>query len=204
MPTETDVMLAAEIKGVFERLSADIRDSNLRQADAINGVARDLGSFRVEVAKELGTINADLGSFRVEVAKDLGELRTGVAKDLGAINTNLEGFRGRTETSFKVAVWGISLAAVSLLGGFGFALTLTWRAAHVDAAVTELREHAKEQDARISELIKLGAVQPSVHRGPTPPIPPDGSRGSSNVGPPPLDENKKAQGPDRKRQGNGG
>lgn len=153
MPTETDVMLAGEIKGVFERLSADIRDSNLRLADAINGVARDLGTFRVEVAK------------------DLGELRTGVAKDLGAINTNLEGFRGRTETSFKVAVWGTTLAVGSLLGGFGFALSLTWRAAHVNAAVAELREHAKEQDARITKLIELRdeGQKPPSRPAPLPP-----------------------------------
>ncbi|MGO9923897.1 MAG: hypothetical protein ACLQIB_55515 [Isosphaeraceae bacterium] len=49
---EANRQLAAEIKVAFERVSGELRESNHRVADAINSVARDLGNFRVEVAKD--------------------------------------------------------------------------------------------------------------------------------------------------------
>ncbi len=90
---EANRLLASEIKGVFDRLSADLRDSSQGLAGAIREVGKDLASFRVETAKELGAINTNLGSFRIEVAKELGDLRTQVAKELSTINAELGNFR---------------------------------------------------------------------------------------------------------------
>jgi hypothetical protein len=57
---EANRELASEIKDIFKSLSAELRESNHRLTESINGVARDLGNFRVEVAKDLGVINTNL------------------------------------------------------------------------------------------------------------------------------------------------
>jgi hypothetical protein len=80
-----------------EYLAEQIKEANQRHDEVNNRLADEI--------RELGHKFDD---FRVEVAKELG-----------SINANLEGFRGRTDTSWKVAVWAISMAtivAISLIG----------------------------------------------------------------------------------------
>jgi hypothetical protein len=123
---ESNRQLATEIKGVFERLSIEIRDSNQRLTDAINRVASDLANFRVEVAKELGAINA-----------------------------SLEAFKARTESSLSVARWAVAVSVPILVGLVVWSYSAYERAVRIEDSVTSLREHAKEQDARIAKLIEL-------------------------------------------------
>ena len=56
----------------------------------------------------------------------------------GAINANLEGFRGRTETAFRVAVWGISVATTVAIAVIGCVITGTWYAAKLDSRVERI------------------------------------------------------------------
>ena len=183
--------LAEEIKRVFERSTADTRESNQRMADAINRVATDLSNVRVEIAKELRESNqrlsdaiirvtADLGNFRVEIAKelgvinaDLGNFRVEIAERLGAINANLEGFRGRTENSLAVARWAITVSVPVLLGLVIWSYSAYERAVRIEDSVTALKDsvtalkdHAKDQDARIGKLIEL---QTPNRKPPSPP-----------------------------------
>lgn len=164
---EANRQLAAEIKDVFERLSSEmresnnrlaagLRESNLRLAEAINGVAKDLGSLRVEVAAELRESNLRLVEAINGIAKDLGSLRVEVAKDFGAVNASLEAFRARTETSFKVAVWGVTLAVGTILAGVGSAVGITWYAAKLDSRVEQVERRVEET---ISAAERPGAVK---------------------------------------------
>jgi hypothetical protein len=61
------------------------------------------------------------------------DFRVEITEKLGAINANLEGFRGRTETAFRVAVWGISVAATVAIAGIGAVIAGTWYAAKLDS-----------------------------------------------------------------------
>jgi hypothetical protein len=162
---ESNRRLGDEIKGAFDRATSELRDSNLRLTDAINGVKGDLGNFRVEVAKDLGNINA-----------------------------TLQGFQGRTETSFKVAARGSLIAIATALGLFGATITGAWYAGHVDAAVSAMREHAKEQDARIAELIKMQQVRETLLKK-TSPVPPYNLEPVPEYNPGVRDPNSSAVGP---------
>jgi hypothetical protein len=134
---ESNRQLTEEIKRVFERLSAETRESNHRLADAINRIAGDLGNLRVEIAK-----------------------------DLGAINTNLESFKGRTETSLSVARWVVAVSVPILPGLVIWSYSAYERAIHIEDSVTALKDHAKEQDARIAKLLELH--DPNKSKSPSP------------------------------------
>jgi hypothetical protein len=90
-------------------LAEEVRESNRRLAEAIHDLRGNFSDFRVEIAEKLG-----------------------------AINGNLESFRGRTETSFKVAVWGISMATVIAISVIGAVIAGTWYAAKLDSRVMQL------------------------------------------------------------------
>jgi hypothetical protein len=62
-PTELltgDVNELREANRANREIVAELREANHRLTESINGVARDLGNFRVEIAKELEVINANL------------------------------------------------------------------------------------------------------------------------------------------------
>jgi hypothetical protein len=154
---ESHRQFAGEIKGVFERLSAEMRDSNQRLTDAIGGLSRDFSNFRVEVTRELGTINVNLEKNRVETAKELG-----------TINTNLESFKGRIETSLKVATWTLGVAVPILLGLVYWSYTATERAVRIEDSILALRDHAKAQDSRIDKLLDFRGTIEKEHRPQSP------------------------------------
>jgi hypothetical protein len=97
-------------------LADEVRESNRRQAEV-----------NERLADEIHELNRNFNDFRVEIAEKLG-----------AINTNLERFQGRTETSFKVAVWGISVATAALISITSAAIAGAWYASKLDSRVQQL------------------------------------------------------------------
>ena len=77
-----------------------------------------------------------------ELRRDFHEFRVEVAEKLGSIQSSLEGFRGRTETTVKVAVWSIGLASLVALSLVGSVITVTWYAAKLDFRVGQLESRA--------------------------------------------------------------
>lgn len=120
-------------------------------ASEIHELRRDFQDFRVEVAEKLGSIQVEvaerLASIQVEVAKNLGSMRVDIVEKLGSIQNSLEGFRGRTETSFRVAIWGIGIASVVALSVVGSVIAGTWYAAKLDSRVQQLESHASVDHA---------------------------------------------------------
>src|SRR4051794_36195838 len=90
-------------------LAEEVRESNRRLAEEVHNLRADFADFRVEVSEKLGSINA-----------------------------NLEGFRGRTDTAFKVAGWGVTLAAGVALSVVGSVIAGTWYAAKLDSRVGQV------------------------------------------------------------------
>ena len=72
------------------------------------------------------------------MTRNFNDFRVEVTEKLGAINTNLERFQGRTETSFKVAVWGISVATAAAITIVGAAIAGTWYASKLDSRVQQV------------------------------------------------------------------
>jgi hypothetical protein len=54
------------------------------------------------------------------------------------ISSNLAGFQGRTETSFKVAVWGIGVATTVALSVIASVAAGAWYASKLDSRVTHV------------------------------------------------------------------
>ena len=77
-----------------------------------------------------------------------GQFRVDVAERLGSIQASLEGFRGRTETGFKVAIWGIGLASVVAISVIGSVIAGTWYAAKLDSRVQQLESRAPVDHAQ--------------------------------------------------------
>jgi glycerate-2-kinase len=173
---ESNRQLASEIKVVFERMSVDTRESNQRLTDAINGVARDLSVFRVEVAKDLGTINVNLTDAINGVARDLANFRVEVAKELGVINANLERFQSRTEAYLSVAKWAVGVVTVIVLGLVGWSYSAYARAVHIEESIVALRDTAKNQESSIANLRELHDIKRTT---------PNDSPHPSDVGPAP-------------------
>jgi hypothetical protein len=106
-----------------EHLADQIRETNQRLIESSE-----------RLADEIHELGQKFDNFRVDVAEKLG-----------AINANLEGFRGRTETAFKVAVWGIGVAATVASALFGFAVWTTWYAAKLDSRVERVESRLDRQ-----------------------------------------------------------
>jgi hypothetical protein len=104
-------------------------------ASEIHELRRDFHDFRVEVAEKLG-------SMQVDIVQKLGSMQADIVQKLGSIQTSLEGFRGRTETSFRVAIWGIGIASVVAISVIGSVIAGTWYAAKLDSRVQQLESHA--------------------------------------------------------------
>jgi chromosome segregation ATPase len=187
---DSNQQLAAETKGVFERLSADLRDSNQRHerlsaelreqnqrlTDAITGVARDLGTFRVEVTKELGEIRAevakDLGEVRAEVAKDLGEFRVAVAKELGEIKTTLEKYQSETATALRFAGRSVLILIPVVIGLVGATVGIAFYAGRLDGRLQQVEKR----------LEAGGPTQQPPEKGPATVLIPKGSPATSERG----------------------
>jgi hypothetical protein len=99
-----------------EYLADQLRETNQRFAES-----------HERLADEIHELGRKFDDFRVEVAEKLG-----------AINANLEGFRGRTETSFKVAVWDIGVATAVAISVIATVISGTWYAAKLDSRVAQL------------------------------------------------------------------
>ncbi len=109
-------------------------------ASEIHELRRDFQDFRVEVAEKLG-------SMQVEIVQQLRSMQVDVVQNLGSIRTSLEGFRGRAETSFRVAIRGIGIASVVALSVVGSVIAGTWYAAKLDSRVQQLEAHASVDQA---------------------------------------------------------
>src|SRR5438552_1400766 len=94
-----------------EYLAEQIRETNQRLTQSHERLADEV---------------RDLNHRFDELTRKFDEFRVEIAKKLGAINANLEGFRGRTETAFRVAVWGISVATTVAIAVIGSVITGTW------------------------------------------------------------------------------
>jgi hypothetical protein len=75
-----------------------------------------------------------------------------IAEKLGAINANLEGFRGRMETSFRVAVWGISVAATVAIAVIGSVIAGTWYAAKLDSRMERVESRLDKEYPAVPAL----------------------------------------------------
>jgi hypothetical protein len=109
-------------------------------ASEIHELRRDFQDLRVEVAEKLGSI-------QVDIVQQLGSMQVDIVQQLGSIQTSLEGFRGRTETSFRVAIWGIGIASVVAISVVGSVIAGTWSAAKLDSRVQQLESHASVDHA---------------------------------------------------------
>jgi hypothetical protein len=103
-----------------EHLAELIEQSNRRQDEA-----------NERVADELRELRREFHDFRVDVAQRMGQ-----------IQASLEGFRGRTETGFKVAAWAVTLAIGVALSLVASVITGTWYAAKLDSRVQHLESRA--------------------------------------------------------------
>jgi hypothetical protein len=111
---ETNDRLADEIRV----LGAEMRASNQRLTDAITGLSRDFGNFRVEMAKELGAIRAE------------------TAKELGEINAWLD----TTATSLRFAGRGVAILIPVVISLIGAALGIAWYAGRLDSRVEHIEK----------------------------------------------------------------
>jgi hypothetical protein len=100
-------------------------------AEQIEATNRRQDEANNRLADEIHDLGHKFDDFRLEVAEKLG-----------AINANLESFRGRTETSFKVAIWALSLASVVAISVLSSVIVGTWYAAKLDSRVQQLEKHA--------------------------------------------------------------
>ncbi len=126
---EANRALALEIKGVFERLSTDMRESNLRLTEAINGLARDFSNFRVEVAKEFGAV-------RAEMAKESGELSARMEKGFGEVNARMES----TTISVRMLGRGVLLLFPVVVSLMGAAFGIAWYSGRLESRVERVEK----------------------------------------------------------------
>jgi hypothetical protein len=115
-------------------LAEEVRESNRRLTQAVEGLGRKFDDVRVEVA-----------NLRVEMANSRGE----VSKELDAINTNLEAFKGRVETSLGVAKWSVNIMAPVVVSLVAFAVGGAWYIAKLDSRVDRLEPVAPRKEVRI-------------------------------------------------------
>lgn len=132
-------------------LAEEVRESNRRLTQAVEGLGRkfddvrvEVANLRVEMAREIGAVNSNLASFRTEVAKEF----TGVAKELGAINSNLESFKGRVETSLGVAKWSVNIMTPVVISLFAFAVRGAWYLAKLDSRLDLLIRMTSYKEVR--------------------------------------------------------
>jgi hypothetical protein len=158
-------------------LAEEVRESNRRLTQAVEGLGQKFDDVRVEVAsvrvevanlrgevsKELGAINTNLANFRTEVAKEftgvakeLGDIntklansRTEVTRELGAINTNLEAFKGRVETSLAVAKWSVNIMTPLVVSLVAFAVGGAWYLAKLDSRINGLGPVTPHKEVQI-------------------------------------------------------
>ena len=105
--------LAAEMRESNQRLASELRESNQRLTDAITGLSRDFGNFRVEVAKELFFF----GRF-------------------GEVNAKL----GTTATLLRYVGRGVAILTPVVIGLIGSAIGFTWYAAKLDSRVERVEK----------------------------------------------------------------
>lgn len=126
---EANRELALEIKRVFERLSTELRESNARLTEAVNGLARAFSNFRVEVAKEFGAV-------RAEMAKESGEVNARMEKEFGEVNARLES----TAVSVRMLSRGMLLLFPVVVSLMGAAFGIAWYAGRLDSRVERIEK----------------------------------------------------------------
>ncbi len=137
---ETNRELALEIKGVFERLSTEMRESNLRLTEAINSLARDFSNFRVEVAKEFGAVRAEMakefGAVRGEMEKEFGEVNARMEKEFGEVNARLDS----TAITVRMLGRGVLLLFPVVVSLMGAAFGIAWYAGRLESRVERVEK----------------------------------------------------------------
>ena len=139
--------------------------SNNRLTKAIDDLVRkgdedrkEFGQFRLEVTDKLSAIGNSL-AWAKGIAEEFGQFRLEVTDKLSAIGNSL--------------AWAKGIAALivvpTVLGVAAFSYKAAERAARIEESIVALRDHAKEQDARIAKLIELFEDR---SKGKTPAVPP--------------------------------
>ena len=124
-----------------EHLADQIRETNQRLTESHDRLSDEIHDLN----HKFDDLNHKFDDFRVEIAEKLGAINANLEIKLGAINANLEGFRGRAETSFKVAVWGITVASTVALAVIGAVMAGTWYAAKLDSRVERVESRLDKE-----------------------------------------------------------
>jgi hypothetical protein len=117
-------------------------------ADQIRETNQRLTESHERLSDEIHDLNH---RFDVLIHK-FDDFRVEITEKLGAINANLEGFRGRTETAFRVAVWGISVAATVAIAGIGAVIAGTWYAAKLDSRMERVESRLDKEFPAVPAL----------------------------------------------------
>jgi hypothetical protein len=166
IPTEH---LADLIQQTNERLGQRISESNQHLADRVEASNNHLTETNQRLSKAI----EDLTRKAEEGQKGLADFKVDVTGKLSSIQGSLAWAK----------VIAIFVVVPAVFGLAAYSYTATDRAARIEQSIIDLRDHAKEQDARIGKLIELQIREtsfkgkpPVSHNGPAP----EGGKGVRN------------------------
>ncbi|MGP0065591.1 MAG: hypothetical protein ACLQGP_18550 [Isosphaeraceae bacterium] len=124
MPVSTD-HLADDIR--------ELRESQQNLAEAMHGLIREFGSFRVEVVECLGAPKA--------------VIPTEIADKSGAINSHLGWYEGRTQDNYWVDIWRIALLSPLIMGLVWGGMWISWHAGRLHWRLEHLESRLEKEPA---------------------------------------------------------